>query len=561
MSAHGDSFKEILQLKYTTSSDICYADWIESNTFLKGKRYSFKDHEYQIGPVNDKSRVMVAHKCAQLGFTECFFRWMVAFLATHQGSQGIFTQPTATDMNSFVKSRADMILEDCTVLKKLGIGGVDNASLKRIGSAFLNLRGTFGARAAISVPSDVNIYDEVNFSNPHVLNLYKSRLQHSEFKYERYISTPTIPNYGVSELYNRSDKKRINCRCTHCNHHQFLSWPENIFFRRLADNQTIPYTFETMELFVASPWLYKAFFGCTSCQGELDRSWAHREWVAEYPERALDPETGVSGWFVSQLDAVHVTATDLVKASDKRLEGYKKIEDFYNFCLALPYEGGDSVKITDACKPFCILPMEEAQSSMGSFIGMDLGNICHIIVVKDLYVSGILRPVVVAALRISKDDLENDFPGIGKRFGRAFSISDAQPYTTTVEKLAKADSGRMLCCYFGGKKPYTVSEHLVTASKTQMLDEVTDYLPRGDVMLASGLKDLDIVWEHLKRLVKIKEEDEDGEVFYNYPKIGDDHYGLALGYALLAKKIFYEKGIADDGNCGEVCVTGMETSL
>lgn len=555
------SFQEILRIKYGGAGDQKYTSWICENTKLKGLPYSFKDHEYQMAPVDDPARILVMEKSAQLGFTECFFRWMICFLVKHQGSQSIFTQPTDRDMSNFAKSRADVIMEECPVVKRLGTGGVDSVALKRIGSSFLNLRGTFGARAAISVPSDANNYDEVNFSNPRVLNQYKSRLQHSQYKIERYISTPTIPNYGVSELYNRSDKKRLLLRCSRCGHWQKLDWPLSIGYRRLADGVLIPHDPEVFELYVEKEYEYDPFVRCAKCGREVDRSWGYREWVPESPERNRDPDSGISGYHISQLDTTFIKAIEVVRASDKRLDGYKKVEDFHNFALGEPYEGGDSVRITDACKETSTLTLAMPNEADGTFYGIDLGNQCHVVVIKDFWLPTKTgpTPVIIAAFRINKDVLEERMPEGIRRYGSLYAVSDAQPYTITVEKIAKSMPMRASICFFGGKKTYSCTADFVqvTANRTNLLDEVTDAVPNGQLLVASGIPDYEMIWQHFKRLVKVKVEDEDGTEFYEYQKVGDDHYGYAAGYAMLARKIWTEQRpqAGEAGGMPSICGT------
>ncbi len=560
-----DQFQEILRIRYGTSSNQSYSDWITDNTYLKAKRYSFRDHEYQIAPVDDKARILVLEKCAQLGFTECFFRWMLAFLVKNQGSQSIFTQPTDKDMSNFVKSRADIIIEECPVVKKLGTGGVDSVQLKRIGASFFNFRGTFGARAAISVPSDANNYDEVNFSNPRVLNQYKSRLQHSKFKLERYISTPTIPNYGVSEFYNRSDKKRLFIKCSRCGHQHLLDWPTNIFFKRISDGVVIPYDPDIMELYVENEFNYIPFIGCAKCQREIDRSWQYREWVPEFPERNRDPDSGISGYHINQLDTTYITALEIVRASDKRLDGYKRPEDFWNFVLAMPYEGGEGVKITEASKLLADFQLAMPNEAAGTFMGIDLGNTCNVSIIKDIYLPTSIQPVpvLIATYRVAKEALEERIPELMKRYGCLYVVSDAQPYTVTMEKMAKNSHGRLVICFFGGKKSFTLSADgiQVTANRTMTLDEVTSGISTGNLRICTGMPDYDMIWKHFKNLVKVRAEDDDGSEYYEYVKVGDDHYGYSTAYAMLARKIFIEERPTGNTSIAPVNIIGAQTSI
>ena len=52
-TAYGDSLKEILRIKYGAGINQKYTEWICENTRLKGMPYSFRDHEYQMAPVDD----------------------------------------------------------------------------------------------------------------------------------------------------------------------------------------------------------------------------------------------------------------------------------------------------------------------------------------------------------------------------------------------------------------------------------------------------------------------------------------------------------------------------
>ena len=566
MTMYGDAFKEVLQLKFNvTGNSLPPNEWITKNTALRGKLYSFDNHEYQIAIANDKHRIVAAEKCAQIGFTEILLRWIICFLVQHQGSQAIFTQPTAADMGNFAKSRVDAVFDECPVIRRLGTGGIDSAQLKKIGTSFLNLRGTFGTRAAISVPSDANVYDEVNFSNPRVLNQYKSRLQHSEYKLERCISTPTVPNYGVSDLVNRSDQKMLLLRCSHCGHWQVLVWPDSFWLSkslRLGVQGAVDP--DAFEKYVDKEYEYTPYFACEKCERPVDRAWEYREWVAKHPERARDLEQGISGYCISQLDVTFVSATEIIKSSDKRLDGYKRIEDFHNFVLGKPYAGGDSMKITDATKILAthIMQLEKVN---GTFVGVDLGNICHLVVVKDFWLPGRMlpTPIVVATKKIRKEDLEDTLGSILDMYGSIYSVSDAQPYTTTVEKIALGRKGRMSICFFGGKKPYTLAADgvQITANRTQTLDAVTEDMSTAKVMVASSIENYDEYWKHCKNLVKVKAEDDDGTEYYEYVKVGDDHFGYATGYALLARRVFYEVQPQGSTGLAPVSIDGCKVDI
>jgi hypothetical protein len=566
LNSHYDGFKELLELRFNvTGNALLPSDWIVANTSLKGKRYSFDKHEYQIAFANDKHRIVAAEKCAQIGFTEILLRWILCFLVQHQGSQAIFTQPTATDVGKFAKSRVDTCFDECAVIKRLGTGGIDSAQLKKIGTSFLNLSGTFGTRAAISVPSDANVYDEVNFSNPKVLNQYKSRLQHSEYKLERCISTPTVPGYGVSGLVNKSDQKHVMLKCNHCGHQQILVWPDSIWLSKSLRLGIKEVDQTAMSAYIDRSYEFTPYIACDKCEREVVREWKYQEWVAKYPEKARDLDDGISGYVISQLDVPFVAVREIIKASDRRLEGYNNPQDFYNFILGKAYAGGDSMPVTDAVKVLATILMSFEKVN-GTFVGVDLGNICHIVVVKDYWLPGRDRPspIVVATKKIPRVELE-DLADILNMFGAIYTVSDAQPYTTTVEKIALARPGKMSICFFGGKKPYSIAADYVqvTANRTQMLDAVTSDLSKAVTMVASCIENYDEFWTHCKNLIKVKAEDDDGTVYYEYVKVndGDDHFGYAYGYALLARRIFFEQQPQGLTGLAPVSIEGYESNI
>jgi hypothetical protein len=448
------------------------------------------------------------------------------------------------------------------------MGGIDSVYLKRVGQSFLNLRGTFGTKAAISVPSDANVYDEIDFSNPRVLSQFKSRLQHSKYKLERLISTPTLPNYGVSALYEQSDQKRVTCKCVHCGHHQFLTWEDHVWIRHITTGRCAPKNPDSIEEYIAKPWEFQPYIACTKCDRELDRNWhrGSREWVAEYPERAADLDNGISGYHISQLDVDFVNVSDIVKASDKRFpEGFKKEQDFDNFVLGKESSGGEGMKIDDSVRVLATLEgMHMVQAATGTFFGIDLGNKCNIVIIKDFWLPGhdTRVPVIISAFTIDKEELD-DLDQVIDRYRSLYIVSDAQPYTTAVAKIAKLPKYdcRMKICYFGGKKAFSTSDSAieVTANRTQMLDMVTDDVPKGLVMVADNVPDE--YWAHMKNLVKVKVEDDDGTITFDYVKVGDDHYGFATAYALLARKMFYELKPTGKTGVAPVEISGHRTTL
>ena len=195
------------------------SDWICKNTKLLGMNFSIKDHEFQEKIMNDTAQHQVIKKCSQVGLTEIIVRVVLAFLARHQGTTAIMTQPTRTMALNFSTTRVDEIIQEAPLLYNLLDRKVDSKELKALGKSFLYIKGTKGSSSAISVPADMILTDEYDFSDLAVVGKYNSRLSHSKFKYIKRFSTPTIPNFAISKEFDQSTQQHYLMKCPHCNHY------------------------------------------------------------------------------------------------------------------------------------------------------------------------------------------------------------------------------------------------------------------------------------------------------------------------------------------------------
>ena len=159
-----------------------------------------------------------------MGVSESLVRKFIAFLSVYQGCQGIYTFPTVDGVSEFVQTRINPIIEGCSLLQQNYKLNVDRVSIKQIGESFAHFKGSFGEKQTISVPSDFNVHDEINFSKPDIQNLFRSRLEHSSFAWEINCSTPTLPVYAISDMFDQSDQHYWYIKCPHCNHWQSMEY-------------------------------------------------------------------------------------------------------------------------------------------------------------------------------------------------------------------------------------------------------------------------------------------------------------------------------------------------
>src|SRR5213593_4835323 len=172
--------------------------WAEKRIRLEGKPFSFEGHEYLREIYDDCSPHVVLSKAAQIGGTT----WSIlrSLHACLSGLNVAYFFPTRTDVLEFSKSRVGPLVADNPFLQK-ELRDTDTAGLKRIGDAYLYLRGMQSAVGMKSIPVDMVVFDELDEASPDAKTLAKERLSHSDYRRLIELSNPSLPGYGVDEAY------------------------------------------------------------------------------------------------------------------------------------------------------------------------------------------------------------------------------------------------------------------------------------------------------------------------------------------------------------------------
>ena len=536
-------------------------EWVTRHTSLRGVKFSFLDHEYQMMPLNDRSAELCTLKPSQVGWTEIWIRGVLYYLVNYQGFTAIFTQPSQKAVQQFSKARVNPIIRGCKDAVGLGAIGkaLDAAELKQVGNSFLYLKGTKGSSEAISIPSDMNVYDERDFSVQLVINQYKSRLEHSKWGYERHISTPTIPRFGVSEYFERSDKKHRLVRCISCGQWQKLAWPGHLWGRLEVDGSWKPCSDEQFLAELKQRRLDGGFaeceFMCHACQRPLDRSARNMEWVAE--RSGFDKiGAGISGYSMSRMDVSSKTAWDVVEASDPRLGGYRRLQDFHNFCLGQPYLDKTDL-IDDATFEELLDETVGLQSTgLGTFIGIDVGKTCYMVVRKPVRLGRFSKKAYIHLEKFASERLESRVAEIIKEFRPYVVVIDAMPYEDTVNKIIARWPGLVVKARYGSKN-YSMNDKTgeLSVPRTAAIDALLGELrEKQAVVFAKGRPDVvcgestnDGFKQHLGNLAKIHEEvgeenTEVKDVEFTFINTGPDHWVHAATYACCGDEVLRLRG-------------------
>ena len=205
--------------------DLPIMDWVQKIQLGAGP-FQIEGHEYQIPMLQDEAVCQVYKKGAQMGLSEANILKSMHGLISGRYPQGVlYLFPTVNDVTDFSKGRFSPLLDDNPEISDL-VKNTDSVNVKRIRKSMLYLRGARatgkieGVKKTSSslkgIPVDRIVFDEVDEMDSAMIDLALERLSHSKVKEEAYLSTPSIPDFGIDKLYNQSDQRIWMIRCEHC---------------------------------------------------------------------------------------------------------------------------------------------------------------------------------------------------------------------------------------------------------------------------------------------------------------------------------------------------------
>jgi len=521
---------------YATYSLDQIPKWIVEKTFLNGRRYSFKGHEFQHQVLQDESQEVNCQKCSQIGMTEAQGRWSMGICKTFPNFSLIYTMPYSNDAEILCRTRIDPIIAASPDLAQAMNPDMNNSQIKQIGNSFIYFRGTQGNTQAISIPADCIVSDEIDRSSAHILSQYTSRLTHSPWKLRRNFSTPTVDGFGIAAKMETSRRYRNVCTCNHCNH---------TFVPDYYQHVVIPDFHGKLEE-VSKPLLARirwkeAKLLCPHCGLVPSLLPANREWVQENTLEMHD----AAGYFVTPFDApLLITIPSLVKASTE----YARISEFKNQNLGITAQESEDVLTLDDLKKSLVF--HNLKDSGLYAMGADMGLICRIVIGR-LDANGVL--VIVHREKVPLGNFENRYRQLTAEYRCLMKVFDSQPYVDLVMRLQSADPNLYAGVFVKSKRVEVfraqeqkedpeagkLDMRQVQINRNKALDELVGHIKRqGLALQANPNEDEDYEKECLD-LKRVQIRDENGELTYSWEKSaqGNDHYLFATLYLYAAARM------------------------
>lgn len=421
----------------------------------KGDDIDFENHEFQRQYMNDFAPNLCVKKASQTGITTTSMAkvlylahipsedyWARLFRKKTNGITMIYTFPTARDVEDFSATRFKTMVNSSPRLVDMlgGHKGVDAVGRKRIGNSTIFFRGSTKATQSISIPADLIVNDEFDFSAPNIVEILQSRLTKSQFKWWWKFSTPTLPHYGIDAEYEQSNQFRWIVKCTRCRRRQEVKWPKNIGRKKIRGKRYV-------------------FWACRSCGKELDRTYGR--WEPKFPSREYH------GYFVPPGICPWIQPLDVL-ASRKI---YRTDKNFKNFALGEAYTDGENLLTREIMLRRIRLgdPWNPTMHPW-TFMGVDQGDVLH-------YTISRMDHGKRVTFKVGTTKTFNDIGGLMQEYNVAKCVMDALPNKKSAQKFADDFPGRVfLSIYKEFDETEEVKEsknleHGILIDRTNSLDD------------------------------------------------------------------------------------------
>ena len=492
--------------------------------FVDGK-YTIKGRGYQIEPLQSLSRRVCVSKATQGGWTMVY-----VLRSLHKTMKRIYPKgvlylfPTQDTVTDFSASRFKTLITDNPEAIGRFIQDTNRDGLKRIGGGFLYFRGATlkpqkhgGIKQSaelMGIPADCIVFDEFNLMEPGVRKKALGRMEDSELKHEVYLGNPSIPDYGISRVYEEeSDRRVYMITCRSCGKETCLELEFPNCLKRKADRS-----------------VYRA---CIHCGTEI------------YPDdgiwdpRSPDRSEYMYGYTNSHLVQPRTDLTEFLDAWEnlsKAQNVSQATTDFYNLRLGQAYVPTENKLTPNDVYNICNMEAMRGSHSGPCAMGVDVrsASVFHVVIGFRPYESG------VQAAKFARVSEINDVYDLAKKFKVSSCVMDRKPEIRMAKEFRdNADFEVFLCDYHPEQRNnprFDSKEGLVTINRTEIFD-ATHHLVTEPGRYAIPRRDSEVEQYALEmsNAAKIlKEDEETGSREYYYVKLGPDDYRHATNYFLLA---------------------------
>jgi len=530
--------KEYTNAQVLEAAELYPYTWVKQHQMKtsNGLPFEFTDHAFMKDPLNDMSPLQVWLKPPQIGASETEIVKSF-YVAKKKKKDIIYTLPTATDRDDMVGSKVNRLIAQNPILQEM-VRDHDTVEQKSVGNNIIHYRGTFAAKQAMMVSSQLNIHDEVDASDPDVITQYETRQQAVADGWRWYFSHPSLVGHGVSVYWEQSDKREWFIVCPHCQMEQVLEWDEKDPSKMSID-------------------IERQIYICKRCKGELSDDVRRKG-------RWLPTAQGIfRGYHISQMMCAWITAKKIIEAwrDPKKTKQY-----FWNYVLGLPFIGSADKITSEQVLKNCLDVVNEQTSDI--IIGVDTGLPIHFSLAnKDgFFYYGTCEPETTAEKLADAQGLYDPYDRLRSfliRWPRAKLIADQGGDLIGIRKLQKEFPGRVFLVYYRKpKKKSTIIEWgegeeygTVVVDRNNMIQLFVEHLRDPGLIVLNGTTEEWQPWAaHFDNIYREKVVLKAGvEDTYNQSQPGRDDKTLYAN-----EYVWKRKGPDHYVHTGLYCLVGLD---
>lgn len=513
------------------SNDMSMSEYLVKNTKLRGRAFSFNRYPFQRALVDDTVRSSVCVKPSQVGVSEVYQRVALAMLARNRHRKGIYAYPDDDMRKKNVQTRVLPMAEETKAFAvPEGQSWVRSIILIELNKSFLYITGSKEGDAT-STDADFVFLDEYDLHDKDIAALFNSRLQNSDWKIERYFSTPTFTEFGVDKLYRMSDQMLYMIKCDSCNHWQFPMFePKFVIMPGLPSDwaDLTELSQETIDSYNID--IEGSYICCERCRSALDLGREdNRAWVAKYPSRVAMRGRKVNPFSVSTRPISEIVKSLLTYKARDALRRFK------NTVLGEPEDSSNSridpALIQNALKSQLVPTIDKYSPC---WFGADMGHVCHLVLIQNG------RTVLMEQVPLGK--LKERIGELRSLYNIIAGTVDRHPESQVAADIWEMTGGVIVPAEYRGDAEINLKMcpdnkdkvEYIQINRTIHLDQVPAALRKGQLdFYGYNLLGTEVAAQ-LRNMVRVEEPEKPAR----WDKLDpNDHFFHAIAFALTAKKM------------------------
>ena len=486
--------------------------------------FTFRNHEYQIEPMENTCKRVCYMKATRGGFSEIEILKSLHGMIYGKYAEGVlYLFPTTDDVGEFSKSRFGPLIANNRIALGKHVKDTDTTSLKRVGKkALLYLRGARLSETRGSVPessklksigADKVVFDEVDHMADSAIAKARGRMYDSPWQEEVFIGNPIVPGFGVDKQWSISDQRHWWRKCGSCSKYTcaekfFMEDPERCVGIR-ADGT--------------------GYIACKNCGREVfirDGEWQ--------PDLKDNTEF-MRGYRWSQLTSMVCDPLEILSQYRNPPEG--NLSDVFRLRLGLPHISSENRLLPSQVLECCSNDHPIHYHPGPCCMGVDIGKKKHIVIGAR---TGKHQYTIFKTAIIENDYDWHELADLAHRFNVSSDVIDSGPSIDSPRLYQKNSKHKTFLCRYTENlqnEVYNDKTGIVSVGRTELMDRTHRLVTTpGSLIIPRACPEMTVFAEQVSNPYKVTEVNPRSGIPTDRYMGENDHFRHALNYFLLAAR-------------------------